>query len=128
MKLYHDVAEKYGFKPKPDTDEAEIMRYLMVTGLVPVTIENIALVKEEFYIDADKMPSDLVEKILARAKKSRRHWEWDEEFEEDELERIRDSVDGAWIKDGVIRGVKIIVDRKVRMNTIYLANMKMSIE
>lgn len=116
IKIYLDKAKEHGFKPD---GAREIIRYLIVNGLIPVTDEHLEIMGDyEFFIDADKLP----EKFINQANKAIKteDGEYHEETELDVLKVFNETVEGAWIKNGKITSFKTIRKRHIEVETTYI--------
>ena len=122
--LYLKAAKQYGFDPGDLTSEdhqREMMRYLLVMGLVPFTAENIALgPKEEFHIDFKHLPNDLKDRVKRMTEQTEKDWEYSEDTDEEELEAGSWHVEGVWVERGKIVQAQVLRDRKVKTTTEYL--------
>lgn len=132
LELYLAKAAKFRFEPENITTEAgqeQAARYLLTNGFIPLTKDNVALINEEFYIDAKLLPKALEAFVLNRAKAEQREWEADEEDEEEELKILREYIYGVWVKEGKITGAKVVQEREIRVSTTYFSGkMRIPIE
>jgi len=116
IKMYLDKAKEHGFNPR---GAHEIIRYLIVNGLIPATDEHLEIMGDyEFFVDADKLP----EKFINQANKAIKaeDGEYHEETELDILKVFNEIVEGAWIKNGEITSFKTIRKRHIEVETTYI--------
>jgi len=124
LDLYLQKAKKYRFKPEDvgtAEGQREAMRYLLVNGFIPATPENLKTVGDkEFYMEASLLPKDMVKDTYDDAVSKEDKWEFDEEYEDEELKVISTDIEGIWVKDGKPTGAKIRRKREIRVTTFYL--------
>jgi len=124
LDLYLQKAEEHKFKPEDVgtvEGQREAMRYLLVNGLIPATPENLKTVGDkEFYMEASLLPKETVKKIYDDTMSKEDKWEFDEEYEDEELRVISTDIEGIWIKDGKPTGAKIQRKREVRVTTFFV--------
>jgi len=104
-KLYLKAASKFRFKAGDMTSEKgkrEVVRYLLVNGLIPFTRTNIQMgPTEEFLVDGECLPAELKKRLLKV--------ETDEEYTEEETmtEEYVEYEDGEDVEPPSILGIYI---------------------
>lgn len=124
LDLYLQKAKEHKFKPGDvgtAEGQREAMRYLLVNGFIPATPENLKTVGDkELYIEAGLLPKDMVKKVYDDTVSKEDKWEFEEEYEDEELKVISTNIEGIWIKDGKPTGAKMQRKREIRVTTFFL--------
>jgi hypothetical protein len=115
-------------------DPGEAMRYALVNGNLPATIENLKAVGFEFYLDADKLPERTRKLILELAEKLRAEegddeaWQYVENVEDWTDKELKVEVDGVHIENGEITDINLHITRKATITDRYGALAKIPLE
>lgn len=117
LEMYLAASKEHGFRPDGLQD---IVRYLLVNGHIHVRESTLALMGDrEFFLGADKVPEELHEKLIKATEASRGDWTLDDDYEMEETEHISTVLEGIHIKAGRVTGIKVGVNRIIRVYQTY---------
>jgi len=104
--------------------QQEAVRYLLVCGHIPFTVENLKFVKKEFHIFAEQLPDTLKRQVLELAMEKQSldeesEWMYVEEEPIEELRVLSNKLNCVRIKDGKVVEAGIDQVREVKVSTRY---------
>ena len=117
FEMYLKKSKEHKFTPSA---VQEIVRYLLVNGLIPINDENLDLMGDkQFHISGDHVPEEIKNNLIEQYLKDPWAGEFHEEHEIEELEKQGYKLDGIWIKGGEIEDFRMLVKRKVIVETSF---------
>ena len=134
LETYLAASREHGFTP---SDLRGVIRYLLVNGRIDISDKHIELMgNTEFYLGADNIPKkyrrlvdgslelqediDIHEKLLKTANEvDRKDWTLDDDYEMEHKELLSTKIEGIWLKNGRVNGIKIGERRQVEVYQTY---------
>lgn len=115
--LYLEKSKEHNFTPAA---VQEIIRYLMVNGIIPVTEEHLALMGDkEFHVSAKHVPEKYRKEAEAQYLAAPTDGRYIEEHEIEWLDTKEHELDGVWFKNGKMEGFRMEVTRIVKVTTSF---------
>ena len=106
--------------------DQEARRYCLVNGLIPYSEELVRGL--DFYLNAKHLPWKMVKDILEKSKDLDLDGALDEEHEVNQLKVWPSKLDGVWMEDGRVVGVKTIVKMRIEVERTFNLSLEPHLE